>query len=95
VVGQFNSISEVSGAPENLARARNVADHTELGDEKANATLDGQLLSSLVGVVSEVYLNEAMLDSLYELQASDRKSKKSPNKRTSKRVKVPKSKVVS
>jgi hypothetical protein len=76
-------------------KLRNVADHTELDDEEANATLDGQLLSSLVGVVSEIDLNEAMLGSLYELKASGRKSKKSPNKKSSKRVKNPKSKVVS
>jgi hypothetical protein len=57
--------------------------------------LDGELLSSLVGVVLEIDLNEAMLGSLYELQASGRKSKKSPNKRTSKRAKVSKLKVVS
>jgi hypothetical protein len=67
-------------------------DNTELDDEEANATLDGELLSSLVGVVLEIDLNEAMLGSLYELQASGRKS---PNKRTSKRAKVSKLKVVS
>jgi hypothetical protein len=43
---------------------------TELDEEEANATLDGQLLSSLVGVVSEIDLDEARLGSLFELQAS-------------------------
>jgi hypothetical protein len=74
---------------------QNVADNTILDEEEANATMDGQLLSSLVGVVSEIDLNEAMLGSLYELQASGRKSRKSSNKKPSNRVKVPNSKVVS
>jgi hypothetical protein len=43
--------------------------------EEAIATLDGQLLSSLVGVVSEVDFNESMLGSLYELKAYGQKSK--------------------
>jgi hypothetical protein len=79
VVGQFSTISEVFGTPENLARARNVADHTELGDEEANATLDGQLLSSLVGVVSEIYLNEAMLGSLYKFPMKIKEISKQEN----------------
>jgi hypothetical protein len=62
-------------------KLRNVVDNTELDEEEANATLDGQLLSSLVGVVSEIDLNEGTLGSLYELKASGRKSKKSPKKR--------------
>jgi hypothetical protein len=75
-------------------KLRTVVDNTDLDEEEANATLDGQLLSSLVGVVSEIDLNEAILSSLYELKASGRKSKKSPNKKPSKRGMVPKSKVV-
>jgi hypothetical protein len=39
-------------------------------------------------------LNEAMLGSLYELQASCRKSKSSSNKKPKKRVKVSKSTIV-
>jgi hypothetical protein len=35
----------------------------------------------LVGVVSEIDLDEAMLGSLYELQASGQKSKKSSDKK--------------
>jgi hypothetical protein len=49
---------------------RNVADNTILDEEEANPTMDGQLLSCLVGVVLEIDLNKAMLGSLYELQAS-------------------------
>jgi hypothetical protein len=48
---------------------QNVVDNTELGEEEANATIDGQLNSSLVGIVSEGDLDEAMFGSLYELQA--------------------------
>jgi hypothetical protein len=35
----------------------------------------------VTGVVSEVDLNEVMLGSLYKLEASDRKSKSSSNKK--------------
>jgi hypothetical protein len=48
-------------------------DSTKLDKEEVNATLDGQLLSSLVGVVSEIDLEETRLGSLYELQAYGRK----------------------
>jgi hypothetical protein len=72
-----------------------VVDKIDLDEEEANATLDGQLLSSLVGVVWEIDLNEVMIGSLYELKASGCKSKKSLNKKPSKRGMVPKSKVVS
>jgi hypothetical protein len=58
--------------------------------------MDGQLLSSLVGVVSEIDLDETMLGSLYELKAAGRKSKSSLVKKSSKKVsRVPKSKIVS
>jgi hypothetical protein len=76
-------------------KLRTVVDNTDLDEEEANATLDGHLLSSMVGVVSEIDLNEAMLGSLYELKAFGRKLKKSPDKKPSKRGMVPKSKVVS
>jgi hypothetical protein len=69
-------------------KLRDIVDITELDEEEANATLDGQLLSSLVGVVSEIDLDESRLDSLFELQASGRKSRKSSNKKPSKRVNV-------
>jgi hypothetical protein len=57
-------------------KSDNIVDITETDDEEAIATLDGQLLSSLVGVVLEVDFNESMLGSLYELKASGRKSTK-------------------
>jgi hypothetical protein len=75
-------------------KLRDIVDITELDKEEANATLDGQLLSSLVGVVSEIDLDESRLGSLFELQASGRKSRKSSNKKPSKRVNVTKSKIV-
>jgi hypothetical protein len=44
-------------------------------DEELSATIDGQLLSHLVDEVAEVDLDEWMLSSVYDLQASARKSK--------------------
>jgi hypothetical protein len=77
-------------------KLQNVIVNTDLDEEEANATMDGQLLSSLVGVVSEIDLDEAMLGSLYELKAAGRKSKSSSVKKSSKKVsRVPKSKIVS
>jgi hypothetical protein len=64
-----------------VPKHQNMVNNTELDDEEANATMDGQLISSLVGIVYEVDLDEAMLDSLYELKASSRKSKSSSNKK--------------
>jgi hypothetical protein len=43
-------------------------------DEEAIATSDGQLLSQLIGEVSDVFMDEAKLSSLCELKASGRKS---------------------
>jgi hypothetical protein len=51
-------------------KSQNIVDNIETDDEEAIATLDGQLLSSLVGVVSEVGFNDSMLDPFYELKAS-------------------------
>jgi hypothetical protein len=76
-------------------KSHNIVDITETDDEEAIATLDGQLLSSLVGVVSEVDFNESMLGSLYELKASGRKSKSASRNKAQKRVAVSKSKIVS
>jgi hypothetical protein len=72
-----------------------VVDDIKLPEEEANATVNSQLLFNLVGIVSEVDLNEAMLGSLYELQASVQKSKSSSNKKPKKRVKVSKSVILS
>ena len=66
---------------------------TYLDEEEANATSDGQLLSHLVGEVSEVGLD--VDGPLYELKASCRKSKSSSNKRSRKRTKSSKSHIVS
>jgi hypothetical protein len=75
-------------------KPQNVAMNAESDEEEANATMDGQLLSSLVGVVSEVDFDETMPGSLYDLCASGRKSK-STSFRASKRGRIPKSKIVS
>jgi hypothetical protein len=53
-------------------------------DEDAYATTDGQLLSHLVGEVSEVDLDDPMLRSVFDLKASGRSSKSSSAKRYSK-----------
>jgi hypothetical protein len=80
--------------PKVSPKLHDVLDDTDIDEEEANATMDGQLISNLVGIVSEGDLNEAMLGSLYELQASCRKSKSSSNKKPKKRVKVSKSTIV-
>src|SRR4051812_41052731 len=48
---------------------------TSQDDEEANATIDGQLLSHLVGELTEVDMDEVELGSIYDLHASGRKSK--------------------
>jgi hypothetical protein len=50
-----------------VPKLQNVVDNTDLDEEEANATMNSQLISSLVGIVSERDLNEVMLGSLYEL----------------------------
>jgi hypothetical protein len=76
-------------------KLHNIVENTELDEEEAIATMDGQLLSSLVGVVSEIDLNETMPGSLYDMCASGRKSKSISSSRASKRGRVPKTKIVS
>jgi hypothetical protein len=44
-------------------------------EEELSATLDGQLLSHLVGEVAEVDLDEMKLSSVYDLKVSAQKSK--------------------
>jgi hypothetical protein len=61
-------------------------------EEELHATVDGQLLSHLVGEVSEVDFDETGLASMYELKASGRKSK---GQRSRKRYRVSKSPIVS
>jgi hypothetical protein len=43
---------------------------TYIDDEEEFDTTDGQLLSQLIGNVSDVIMDEARLSSLYELKAS-------------------------
>jgi hypothetical protein len=76
-------------------KLQNIVEDTKLDEEEAIATVDGQLLSSLVGVVSEIDFNETMPGSFYDLCASGRKSKSNSCSKSSKRGKVPKSKIVS
>ena len=58
-----------------IPKASTVLTTTYVDEEEANATSDGQLLSHLIGEVSEVGLDEDGISSLYELKATDRKSK--------------------
>jgi hypothetical protein len=76
-------------------KLQNVVDNNESEEEEAIAILDGQHLFSLVGVVFEVDLNDAMLGSLYELKASGQKSKSALGKKSSKRGRVSKSEIMS
>jgi hypothetical protein len=64
-----------------IPKALTLSDTSYLDDEEANAISDGQLLSHLVGEVSEVGLDEDRLSSLFELKASGRKSKSNSNKK--------------
>ena len=57
---------------------------TPIEEEEANATIDGQLLSHLVGEMTEVGMDEVELGSIYDLQASDRKSKSAKDKKNPK-----------
>jgi hypothetical protein len=54
-------------------KLQNVVNDTGLDEEEAIATIDGQLLSSLVGVVSEIDFDETMPCSLYDMCASGHK----------------------
>ena len=62
-----------------------------LEDDEATDTVDGQLLSHLVGEISEVSLDETTLGSIYDMQASSRISKKTSDKKNSRSRKVTKS----
>jgi hypothetical protein len=67
-------------------------------DDEVYASSDGQLLAHLVGEVSEVGLDEVEVGSMFDLTASDRKSRSSSIKRNAwplKKSSVSKSKIVS
>jgi hypothetical protein len=78
-----------------IPKASTTLDSTYLDEEEAISTSDGQLLSHLVGEVSEVGLDEDDLYSLYELKASRRKTKSSSNKKPWKRSTISKSPIAS
>jgi hypothetical protein len=77
-----------------VPKVSNVLDTSLLEDEEAHATMDGHLLSSLVGVVLEAVLDKTELSSLYDLRVSGRKSKTSTEKKSRKWAKFSKSQVV-
>jgi hypothetical protein len=67
-------------------------------DEEAIATTDGQLLSQLIGEVSDVIMDEARMSSLYEMKASGRKfgsCSRKKGKKPKKQAKVSPSAIVS
>jgi hypothetical protein len=66
----------------------NVSNTSLLVEVESTTIVDGQLLSNIVGAVSEVDLDEATLSSLYELRESGQKSKSSSEKKPLKRVKT-------
>jgi hypothetical protein len=71
---------------------------SEDDDEEVYAVSDGQLLTHLVGEVSEVGLDDGMLHSCIELQAAERKSRLSSikiNAWPNKKAKVTRSPIVS
>jgi hypothetical protein len=78
-----------------ILKASTRLDSTYLDEDEAIATSDGQLLSHLVGEVSEVGLDEDDMYSLYDLKASRRKSKSPSSKKPRKRSKIPKYPIVS
>jgi hypothetical protein len=65
-----------------VPKASTMLESTYLDEDEEIAISDGQVLSHLVGEVSEVGLDDDRLYSLYELKASRRKSKLSSNKKT-------------
>jgi hypothetical protein len=73
-------------------------DITVQDEDELSATIDCQILSHLVGEVSKVVLDEVMLSSFYDLQASFRKSKSnsaSKKFKSSRKLKSSKSTIVS
>ena len=71
---------------------------SHIDDDEANDILDGQLLSHLVGEVSEVDLDDGMLGSFDDLYVTGRRSKSAKNKRnrsTRKSERKPKHPIVS
>jgi hypothetical protein len=81
-----------------VSKSKSDTSLTSDDDDEAYAISDGQLLTHIVGEVSEVGLDDAMLGSCYELKATERKSRASSFKRSawpSKKARVTKSSNVS
>jgi hypothetical protein len=81
-----------------VSKSKSDTSHTSDDDDDAYAISDGQLLSHIVGEVSEVGLDDAMLGSCYELKATERKSRASSFKKSAwpnKKAKLSKSNNVS
>jgi hypothetical protein len=81
-----------------VPKSKSDTSHTSGDDDDAYAISDGQLLSHIVGEVSEVGLDDTMLSSCFELTAKDRKSRTSSFKKSAwpnKKARVSKSSHVS
>jgi hypothetical protein len=76
-----------------IPKVSTAAETTPLEDEEDET--DGHLLSSLVGSISEVDLEQPGLSSFYDLKASRRNSKSSAEKKSRKGGKAQKSRKVS
>jgi hypothetical protein len=66
-----------------------------LEEDEADVISDGQILTALVGSISEVDLEQSELSSLYDLKASGRSSKSSAGKSSRRNAKANKSKIIS
>jgi hypothetical protein len=81
-----------------VSKSKSDTSLTSDDDDEAYAISDGQLLTHIVGEVSEVGLDDAMLGSRCELKATERKSRASSFKRSAwpnKKARVSKSNNVS
>jgi hypothetical protein len=78
-------VSNISTGPETSVVA----------DDEDDGILDGQILSAIIGNISEVDLEHSELSSVYDLKASTRGSRSSPGKKSRRYCKKSKSKIVS
>jgi hypothetical protein len=72
-----------------------VLESSVIDDDEEDDILDGQLLSAIIGNISEVDLEHSELSSVYDLNASTRGSRSSAGKKSRRYSKGSKSKIVS
>jgi hypothetical protein len=66
-----------------------------IDEDEEDDIIDGQLLSAIIGNISEVDLEHSELSSVYDLKASARGSRSSAGKKSRRYSKSSKSKIVS